>query len=68
MNDFYSIPVVIPSYNPDEKLVQTVRGLKDGTSSKEQPTLDGIISMSASPMEKSVSPGIENLRKSFYKL
>lgn len=29
MNDFYSIPVVIPSYNPDEKLTQTVLGLKN---------------------------------------
>ena len=29
MNDFYSIPVVIPSYNPDEKLAQTVLGLKN---------------------------------------
>ena len=38
-----------------------VRGLNEGTSSKEQPTLDGIISMSASPMENSVLPDIENL-------
>jgi hypothetical protein len=38
-----------------------VRGLNEETSSKEQPTLDGIISMSASPMENSVLPDIENL-------
>ena len=38
-----------------------VRGLNEGTSSKEQPALDGIISMSASPMENSVLPDIENL-------
>ena len=39
-----------------------VRGLKDGTSSKVHPTRDGIMSISASPMENRVLPGIENLQ------
>ena len=39
-----------------------VRGLKDGTSSKVHPTRDGIRSISASPMENRVLPGIENLQ------
>ena len=45
---------LLSRYRTAKEQKETLRGLKDGTSSKVHPTRDGIMSISASPMENKI--------------